>query len=469
MRAALPVLLVVGIVLNGLRLRRRVSQLHTLPEPDGEPDAELGALVAETVTLDDATAASAATFARAGLIELVELVPADLCTAPALDLVRLVDPVAWRADPFASGHGAGQAVMATNRLLERAGIAPARGLTTKDLVEMGAKLKAYAARSADIAVAPSLQAARYDPKARGAHLRAAGVPVGPAVVLPMAIYGLLVAATIMRPVWGIVAFAVYSLQPYLILAGGPLSPPDLGRASVLRVVREPLAWIRTLGGGKPGADPEEAERFAATRAEYARDLEEGTGRFFEARRSSCPWCEGDDLRKILATGDRFQKKPGRFTLEECRSCGHVFQNPACPSRASSSTTGTSTTGTAARRWSGCSAPEPTPIASGRRRPGPTVCPDAGSMWERGTPTSASSLVTCGPTPRSTGSTWASPSRRRSARAGSAMATEASSVTWPRSWPGATTSSACITISSTPATHAPSWMRRRASSSTVDSS
>ena len=327
MRAALPMLLVVGIVLNGLRLRQRVSQLHTLPEPDGAPDADFGALVADAVTLDDATAASAATFGRAGSIELVELVPANLWTTPALDFVRAVDPVAWRTDPFASGRGAGQAVMATNRLLERAAIAPARGLATKDLIEMGAKLKAYAARSADIAVAPSLQAARHDPRARGAYLRAVGVPVGPAVVLPMAIYGLLVAATIMQPVWGIVAFAVYSLQPYLILGGGPLSPPDLGRASALRVVREPVTWIRTLGGGKPGPDPEETERFATTSAEYARDLRDGTDRFFEERRSTCPWCESDDLRRVLTTGDRFQKKPGRFTLEECRGCGHVFQNP----------------------------------------------------------------------------------------------------------------------------------------------
>ena len=181
--------------------------------------------------------------------------PANLSTTAALDFVRTVDPVAWRTDPFASGRGAGQAVMATNRLLERAAIAPAQGVATGDLIEMGAKLKPYAARSADIAVAPSLQAARYDPKARGAYLRAAGVPVGPAVVLPMAVYGLLVAATIMRPCGGSRPSRCIRCSRYLILGGGPLSPPDLGRASALRVVREPVTWVRTLAGRKAGPGP----------------------------------------------------------------------------------------------------------------------------------------------------------------------------------------------------------------------
>ncbi len=117
---ALPVLLVVGITLNGLRLRQRASELRTLPPAplDDAPDAAtFAALVADTVILDNATAASAAAFGRERSVDLVDLVPADLPAQQALDFVRMVDPVAWRTDPFGSGKGAGHAVVATSDLL----------------------------------------------------------------------------------------------------------------------------------------------------------------------------------------------------------------------------------------------------------------------------------------------------------------------------------------------------------------
>lgn len=66
---------------------------------------------------------------------------------------------------------------------------------------------------------------------------------------------------------------------------------------------------------------------AALRPSYQRDLAEGTDRFFEPRRSSCPWCGDNRLRVRLRTTDRFQHKPGRFELDQCACCGHIFQNP----------------------------------------------------------------------------------------------------------------------------------------------
>ncbi|MEN3357778.1 MAG: hypothetical protein V7637_1760 [Mycobacteriales bacterium] len=60
---------------------------------------------------------------------------------------------------------------------------------------------------------------------------------------------------------------------------------------------------------------------------YLADLAGGTGRFFEPRSPRCPWCGSAELRPRLRTVDLFQRKPGRFTLDECGRCGHVFQNP----------------------------------------------------------------------------------------------------------------------------------------------
>ncbi|WTS98408.1 class I SAM-dependent methyltransferase [Streptomyces sp. NBC_00096] len=53
----------------------------------------------------------------------------------------------------------------------------------------------------------------------------------------------------------------------------------------------------------------------------------GTARFFEPRRPDCPWCGFRRLSVRVRVPDLLQGKPGRFTLERCGDCGHVFQNP----------------------------------------------------------------------------------------------------------------------------------------------
>ena len=69
------------------------------------------------------------------------------------------------------------------------------------------------------------------------------------------------------------------------------------------------------------------DRVAALRPAYQADLARGTDRFFEPRRTTCPWCDSAELRVRLRTTDLIQHKPGRFVLDECTACGHVFQNP----------------------------------------------------------------------------------------------------------------------------------------------
>ncbi|MGW7424125.1 class I SAM-dependent methyltransferase [Streptomyces sp. NPDC054813] len=65
----------------------------------------------------------------------------------------------------------------------------------------------------------------------------------------------------------------------------------------------------------------------ALRSAYQRDLADGVDRFFEPRRTTCPWCASDRLTTRLRTTDLLQHKPGRFQLDRCQKCGHTFQNP----------------------------------------------------------------------------------------------------------------------------------------------
>jgi SAM-dependent methyltransferase len=96
---------------------------------------------------------------------------------------------------------------------------------------------------------------------------------------------------------------------------------------VARGVREPLAWLATVAGRWPPRH--DRARYQQQRADYAAALADGADRFLEPRRDTCPWCGAGaaSLAVLLRSGDVLQRKPGRFTLERCAACGHVFQNP----------------------------------------------------------------------------------------------------------------------------------------------
>lgn len=70
-----------------------------------------------------------------------------------------------------------------------------------------------------------------------------------------------------------------------------------------------------------------AQAVAERRPAYLTELAQGTERFHEPRRPDCPWCGSTKLRTRLRTTDLLQHKPGTFTVDQCRSCAHSFQNP----------------------------------------------------------------------------------------------------------------------------------------------
>ncbi|AWW39957.1 MULTISPECIES: class I SAM-dependent methyltransferase [Streptomyces] len=77
------------------------------------------------------------------------------------------------------------------------------------------------------------------------------------------------------------------------------------------------------------ASPVPSDLPSADRRRAARHAEQalGTDRFHEPRRTDCPWCGSARLRTRLTARDLLQHKPGTFTLDVCRDCGHTFQNP----------------------------------------------------------------------------------------------------------------------------------------------
>ena len=348
---ALTTLVIVALVGDALWLRARVpSAIPAAYTASGPSAAGLGFgegqaaggwvwLTARGVVLDDATRRAAIGYARAEHLDLLDLVPAGLPATPARDLLRAVDPRAYRADRLARGRSAGTAACVARTAWDRAvagpsgkpGPAPGTPgrLEAADLIMNVRRIRPCARpRGAAIAVAPTLRAGPDDLAKRAARLRANGaiVPLHQAVdaFAWLLTFGALLAGW----TWGVVALAAYCLQPYLIFAGTPLRPRDLPAAALLRPLHDPWTWARTAAGRwRSAAEHARDADKAASVLHYREALAGGTARFVADRAADCPWCGSDALSVAVRSRDLSYGKPGRFTLERCGSCGHVFQNP----------------------------------------------------------------------------------------------------------------------------------------------
>ncbi|WP_314246653.1 class I SAM-dependent methyltransferase [Streptomyces sp. DSM 40907] len=330
-------LLLAALGAGTVRARRRLRAIPVLPVT---PPAAAGVpraagwrlLTARGVEPDPATFLAACAYAGGEGLRVLDLLPVDLAAERALGLLRLVDPARYRQDRLGEGRGAGFAVLATEEVLARAGVDP--GGPRRDPAELLAltrRLKEYAADATGLAIAPGLRcggAAEPGGPARAAELRARGLPPGALAAAQLGGLALLAGVAVRQGRWGAAAAGLYWLQPYLVLGGpgSPLRPAGLGRATAARPVRSFGAGLRTAAAAGRDTPPDGAAE-AARAAAYRVDLAAGAGRFLEPRRSACPWCGSGRLTVQVRVPDLLQGKPGRFTLERCGECRHVFQNP----------------------------------------------------------------------------------------------------------------------------------------------
>ncbi|NUU20736.1 MAG: class I SAM-dependent methyltransferase [Streptomycetaceae bacterium] len=329
-----------ALVIGTLKARVRLRRLPRLGDPGSavnpqDPSAQAARelpgeyrwITTVGVQPDDALTAAATSYAqRTGLLVL-DLVPGDLGVNPLGTLLRDVNPAAFRGDPVAAGRGACHALLVHDSVLGRvAEVARTRGLATAETAELTVLLKRYAPRAMGHVVAPGLAAIRPDPREAKARFRALGAPSAAVLGGMLGEAGAFAGATYATPFWGVLGLAVWWVQPYAILAGRPpVRPRRMHTETLLRPFLAVVRWVRAATG--PAAPPaHSAQELAVKRAQYAGDAA-NLEHFFESRRDTCPWCSSDALTVRLRTKDRLQGKPGRFTLDRCRDCGHIFQNP----------------------------------------------------------------------------------------------------------------------------------------------
>jgi len=316
-----------GFVADALWRRSRAARLAVLPAaipPESGPHDAYHLITALGVTVDDDTRQAAEAYAVEQRLDVLDLIPAGLDAARALELVRRLDPAAFRTTRLARGEGAGHALLVSSHVCERASVVRFSGLTSAEMDELTAKLKRYAPTSTDVAVAPGLQPQAGQPvPERREILRNRWLTELPIYLTGnIGALGLLGAAAVRKPRWGALALAAACAQPYLSTVGTPLRPHDRDRFALLRPVGAPYRWLKVATtADRPDND------MPRLREDYAAELEGGVERFLEAPRADCPWCGGTELRELLLSRDYQQRKPGVFRLDRCGSCGHVFQNP----------------------------------------------------------------------------------------------------------------------------------------------
>ena len=341
-RSRAPWLLLAALFLaDAWRLRARARALAVTTTDEAASgtetvseaaDLEYACLRASGIVVDEPTLHAASRYARAHGLDVLDLVPADLGTEQALDLLRQIDPSTYTANPLTPGRGPGQATLVHRSVLSRAGLTGSEDLDADAYVQAIAVLKKFAPTRSGLAIAPGLAAGADTLEPQRARLVAFYNKIAPlAAARPVAQLGLLGVGVALAPPWGLAALAAYAAQPYVVTAGTDLRPRDRTAVGALRrPFRRAADAVKLLASSQAevsrlaASEEQEAEQL---RGEYRVLLAEGTGRFFETRRDSCPLCAGTDLHVRLRTTDLLQCKPGTFVLDECASCGHIFQNP----------------------------------------------------------------------------------------------------------------------------------------------
>lgn len=313
--------------LDAVRMRRRLQSIPVLP-PAAGVDLDRYAFVSMPgVVIDDRTRASAIRFAQEHDVALLDLIPFDTPALLAMGVAQLIDPATYRHTPIAQGHSTGYAFMAERELFTRAGVSMDAQRDPVALIRTARRLRTFAGKRAEVVVAPGLRATAQDLTTDWPVFAAlVGAPCYSWFIARALALALLAAGLVFAPPAGLTALIVLHVQPIVVFAGLALRPRDLTRIVLLRGPAELWAWMLTLKS-RVAAPIAGREAMEARRPLYAAWLKDGIDRFFESRRTACPVCESPDLRERIRAIDIVQRKPGEFILDECRACGHIFQNP----------------------------------------------------------------------------------------------------------------------------------------------
>jgi SAM-dependent methyltransferase len=323
----ISIVFAVMFVLHSMMVRYRLSSCGKLVPSDEPPSSRHRLLHAPGVHVDDALLRAASAAMLVQKLDVLELVPGNLSSKSIYLFGQTVDPVRARSDLFFKGHTVLHATMVTEDVYNRAKVREEELADFRSYEALAVRLRRFASRTSAYAAAPGLCVEKKDAGRIGRALYCAYTAPYTAWItdFQFVLLLLLIAGVAANPLLGAIALAAYHLQPAAATLGTGFAPFDLWKFTLLRLPIElwgfPALVRAIMASGKETAEMKEQ------RKNYEQLLAEGTGPFFEPRRTDCPLCGGTALVRHIRVPDFLQGKPGRFTLERCTGCGHIFQNP----------------------------------------------------------------------------------------------------------------------------------------------
>jgi SAM-dependent methyltransferase len=315
-------------LLEALRLRARLGALAVL-EPDAQHDAPPTTtrclIAAKGIGIDPQVRAAANAYADAEGLDVVDLIASDLPVLDAIRLADIVDLPTYRRNRVARGYSAGYALVVSPELADRT---PPVGPDADhiSLVRAARSLKRLAPDRTDFLVVPGLT--KDGATATQDEWLLLWAAIGDKTKISLRLRATLLVAALaglyFSPIAAAVAIGIFHAQLLIAFAGLKWRPRRLLATFVFRTPIEAWMLTKTLSQARrsPQPPPEMVERLRAAYRQMATDRP-----LFDERRIECPLCGSGLLQVWLRTTDLLQGKPGRFTLERCESCGHIFQNP----------------------------------------------------------------------------------------------------------------------------------------------
>ncbi|MCP4716546.1 MAG: class I SAM-dependent methyltransferase [Deltaproteobacteria bacterium] len=312
------------LLLSAILRRQRIRRIPVLQPAEETPAPDHLFLATEGPAPCDAVQRAASRHARENNLEMLDLVPADLPAEQLMLLMGFYSPCKYRSNRIGGAVSAGRALLIQRERIARAGCADQYPQDRAAFFALAKRLKKFTAGRADLAVAPLLQTGEQTPLNSFEHLRLiSGKFTRPVLLAQLGSILFILLGLAAAPVAAGLALLALHLQPFMATFGTCLRPRDLVSACLLR---SPLLLAAAIIGlaALPRRD-----RAAAAQARKTHNslLAREQSSFFMTRRETCPLCDGNQLTPVVRTPELVVHKPGTFSLEQCDSCSHIFQNP----------------------------------------------------------------------------------------------------------------------------------------------
>ena len=310
------------LVVDLLRIRKRILSIPTLKSDAAEPAPELQLVSAPGVDVPDQVLDAALAHMGSHALRGLDLIPGNLSLATAWSMGCHIDRAAHRSQVSRPGETGVHAFIAPSVVLDELGVEEAQA-SLASFTSVAREVRRRLGDAHDLAIAPGLSASPRNPFFNAGVLEVklvdSIVPVLAGVPLTIA---LIVVGPLVAPVMGTVTLVLHALQQATAVSGTGLRVRLPFLQGLLRIPVDLLQWLQLIRSIRVTKDKIEALRPA-----YDALLEGGVERFFIPETEACPVCGEGVFGRRFTLPDLFQGKPGSFQLMQCTSCHSWVQNP----------------------------------------------------------------------------------------------------------------------------------------------